>query len=100
VTLEAVAAGKLSVDRTPVEIVPADQKVTAWVGEWRSQHSGGKGLGSFEWAGPPRWVMRVGDRLPLTFYKTSRMKLETPPPVTIPAAAYVEPSEPFRTRRP
>lgn len=101
VVLEAVKPGKLSL-RVPVEVVKADAKVTAWVGTWHQtrgptraeEHVRG------EYAGPPAWVLRVGDRLRLPFENGTTNDKDAPAPaLTIPAGAYVEPKEPYPAGR-
>src|SRR5262249_26692107 len=77
--LEAKAAGKLTI-QARIEVVAANAKITAWVGTFdhsrltekpakgaKDKRLGAGGTHGWDFAGPPKWVMRVGDRVKLTF---------------------------------
>jgi len=102
VILEAVQPGKLQL-RAPIEILPADAKLTAWVGSWYHTRittaTNGRTRG-YEFAGSPQWTMRIGDRLQLEFTNgPAKAKDSPPPPLTIPMEKYAEAKEPFPIRR-
>jgi hypothetical protein len=101
VILEAVKPGRLRL-RVPVEVLPSDARLTAWVGEWyqtRSDQGTGRLVRGSEFAGPPQWTMRVGDRLKLEFENgPARTRNDPPPPLTVPVEKYAEPKEPFPIR--
>jgi hypothetical protein len=102
VILEAIKPGKLQL-RAPIDIVPADAKLTAWVGTWYQTKMAGQAKGKSrgsQFAGPPQWTMRVGDRLSLEFINgRARAKDSPPPPLTLPVEKYTQPKEPFLTIR-
>ena len=104
VILEAAAPGKLHL-RIPVEVAPADTKLTGWVETWYQTRttqleSGGRGaIRGNEFAGPPLWSMRVGDRLALEFENgPAKDSTAAPLPLVLPIGEYVEPKEPYPHR--
>jgi len=100
--LEAASAGKLLIHR-PSEIMKADAKVTAWVTQWKlvgGDEETPKHRNTSGYAGPPKRVLRVGDRVELGFDGgPAKSRDEAPTDLTITPGVYVEPKEPYKTTR-
>ncbi len=100
--LEAAAPGKLLIN-VPIEIVKADAKVTGWVNQWRlvsGDEESPKHRNTGVYAGPPKWVLRVGDRIQVGFDGgPAKSRDEAATGLTISAGEFAEPKEPYRTTR-